>query len=520
MQLRFKVAGMSDMGLVRTNNEDNFQIARDLSVEPMRWINNEACLLTPYGTLLVVADGMGGMNAGEVASQIAIDTIRQLFTPANISTLDLNDVNAVNGFLSHAVVEADRCIKMTAAERPETHGMGTTIVIAWLLDGNLYVAWCGDSRAYIFNTATGLRRLTKDHSYVQTLVDAGKLTEEQAFDYPQSNIITRCLSDSPTVAEPEVMPIPYQVADGDVVLLCTDGLCGMIRDNEIETILRNQPPNDLTATVRALIDGALAASGADNVTITLLQVVSGGIKPNTRTVRGKQPNHILPAAAGSSAAATTAPPDKRKKSLIWIAGGGILAGIAIATLCFTWPFGKSDTADNTADIDLISGRDSVLDSQNTDQTAVDNTLSSLQGLTVAIGAQSSADAPDSRQEIPDAGKVTPADKDKRDNAPANDADGKQPGAISEEKPNSNEPVTEGGKPGSPAAAATGGRIANSDESVPPPPRAIQEYTVRKNEDIKGILKKFNMTAKEFKELNGESLTTLTEGQKIKVYKKK
>lgn len=519
MQLRFKVAGMSDMGLVRTNNEDNFQIARDLSVEPMRWINNEACLLTPYGTLLVVADGMGGMNAGEVASQIAIDTVRQLFTPANISTLNLNDVNAVNSFLSVAVVEADRCIKMTAQERPETHGMGTTIVIAWLLEGKLYVAWCGDSRAYIFNTATGLRRLTKDHSYVQTLVDAGKLTEEQAFDYPQSNIITRCLSDSPTVAEPEVMPVPYQVADGDIVLLCTDGLCGMIRDHEIETILRNQPPNDLTATVRALIDGALAASGADNVTITLLQVVSGGVKPITRTVRNKQVNQAIPVAGGGAAAATTAQPEKRNKTLMWIASGGILAGIAIATLCYTWPFGKSDTEDNTAGIDLISGRDSVIDSQNPDQTAVDNALSSLQGLMATAGSHNSPEAPTS----PEPAAVTDKDRQEGKGTPGkSQTDGperKTPEAASEEKQTPDKIATEEGKDGA-AQATSGGRIASSGESVPPPPRATQEYTVKKNDDIKGILKKFNMTEKEFKELNGESLTKLTEGQKIKVYKKK
>lgn len=355
MQLRFKVAGMSDMGLVRTNNEDNFQIARDLSVEPMRWINNEACLLTDAGALLVVADGMGGMNAGEVASQIAIDTVRDLFTPDRLKGISLQDSNAVNSYLTAAVAEADRRIKVTAATHPETHGMGTTIVIAWLIGGWLYVAWCGDSRAYVYNSVCGLRRLTKDHSYVQSLVDIGKLTDEQAFDYPQNNIITRCLSDSKSQAEAETLPAPYQVADGDIILLCTDGLSGMIRDRQTEEILRSQPPKDLTQTAKALIDGALRGGGADNVTVALLQVVSGGIKPNCR------PLPLENAAAGDKSTGGAGKEGRRKT---WLPGAviGALTGAIVAAGAFF--FLKEDNTDAsqttaTADIDLINGRDSL-----------------------------------------------------------------------------------------------------------------------------------------------------------------
>lgn len=355
MQLRFKVAGMSDMGLVRTNNEDNFQIARDLSVEPMRWINNEACLLTDAGALLVVADGMGGMNAGEVASQIAIDTVRDLFTPDRLKGISLQDSNAVNSYLTAAVAEADRRIKVTAASHPETHGMGTTIVIAWLIGGWLYVAWCGDSRAYVYNSVCGLRRLTKDHSYVQSLVDIGKLTDEQAFDYPQSNIITRCLSDSKSQAEAETLPAPYQVADGDIILLCTDGLSGMIRDRQTEEILRSQPPKDLTLTAKALIDSALRGGGADNVTVALLQVVSGGIKPNCR------PLPLESAAAGDKSSDGAGKEGRRKT---WLPGAviGALTGAVVAAGAFF--FLKDDNTDAsqttaTADIDLINGRDSL-----------------------------------------------------------------------------------------------------------------------------------------------------------------
>lgn len=330
MQLRFKVAGMTDMGLVRKNNEDNFQISRDLSVEPMRWINNETCLLTPQGALLVVADGMGGMNAGEVASQIAIDTMKELFTPANIARVNLANPAHVNEFLKRAVVEADSRIKATAASNPETHGMGTTIVIGWLIDGLLYVAWCGDSRAYVFNQTDGLRRLSKDHSYVQSLVDMGQLTEEQAFDFPQSNIITRCLCDTNQVAEADVLVHPYEVADGDIILLCTDGLCGMIRDNEIRNIMANGPADDLTAMAQALIDGALRAAGSDNVTIAMLQVISRGKKPAIA-------------------------PGKRKSSLPLIS----LAGVAVGTL-LAWGLFSLFGSRNNDDLIARADRDEAV----------------------------------------------------------------------------------------------------------------------------------------------------------------
>lgn len=373
---------MSDMGLVRTNNEDNFQISRDLSVAPMRWINNEAVLLTPQGALLVVADGMGGMNAGEVASQIAIDTMKEVFSPQALAGVNLSSTEEINNYIFMAVTEADRRIKQTAAARPETHGMGTTIVIAWLIAGKLYVGWCGDSRAYLFNPRNGLQRITKDHSYVQTLVDAGKLTDEQAFDYPQSNIITRCLSDSDAVAVADVMAEPYQVADGDIILLCTDGLCGMIRDNEIEYILRNTPETDLGVVAKALIDGALGAGGADNVTVALLQVVNGGVKPTTRPrplapAAGSQPAapQGAPAAPAASAAADNeataipaaaapapAQPAKKSGSMLMTIIIGIVIGIAIAVACY-FIFGNKGGADDS-DKDLDDTTTTVLEEVN------------------------------------------------------------------------------------------------------------------------------------------------------------
>lgn len=165
--IKFSLAAKTDVGLHRSNNEDNFQVCSNLCFSPMKWVNNEVCQLGEKGALLVVADGMGGMNAGEVASQIAIDTIRKEFLPERLTPSVLENRYSIERFMCQAIIKADSNIKETSAQKPETHGMGTTIVMAWLYKEYIYVAWCGDSRAYIYNPSTGLHRLSKDHSYVQ-----------------------------------------------------------------------------------------------------------------------------------------------------------------------------------------------------------------------------------------------------------------------------------------------------------------------------------------------------------------
>ena len=272
--IKFKIAAKTNIGRVRTNNEDNFQAASDLTTAPMKWVNDMECDLGNKGALLVVADGMGGMNAGEVASEIAINTIRDFFSPEKITEKVLESRVSIESFMKNSIVEADKAIKKTAKEYPEHKGMGTTMVIAWLLGDTLYVAWCGDSRAYLYNHVTGLKQISKDHSFVQTLVDKGKISAEDAFDYPDSNIITRCLGDSSQKARPDTLSHPITVHNGDIILLCTDGLSGMIRDHEIETVIANNEENMLNCCDQ-LIDAACEAAGEDNVTVALCRIVSG-----------------------------------------------------------------------------------------------------------------------------------------------------------------------------------------------------------------------------------------------------
>lgn len=273
--IRFRIAAKTDVGLERDNNEDNFQVSANLDEAPMKWVNNQEYSLGNKGALLVVADGMGGMNAGEVASEIAINTVREMFSPEQITDEVVKTRYTIEKFMKGVIVEADKRIKDFAKQNPDSQGMGTTIVIAWLFDGHLYVSWCGDSRAYIYNPNTGLFQISKDHSYVQVLVDTGKLSREEAFDFPDSNIVTRSLTDSAVKAAPDCLLKPQPLCDGDIIILCSDGLNGMIRDQEIESVIAQHQDN-MTECVDTLIQAALDAAGADNCTVALCQILSGG----------------------------------------------------------------------------------------------------------------------------------------------------------------------------------------------------------------------------------------------------
>ena len=141
--------------------------------------------------------------------------------------------------------------------------MGTTVVAAWLLDGYAYVSWCGDSRLYLFDPLAGLSQLTTDHSYVQDLVDAGRLSPEHAFGHPYGNIITRSLGNPAEPADPGFISAPLK--DGMSLLLCTDGLNSMLRDFEIGGIMQRHP--EPAACTDRLVREALEKGGRDNVTV-------------------------------------------------------------------------------------------------------------------------------------------------------------------------------------------------------------------------------------------------------------
>lgn len=271
--INFKIFAGTDIGL-RDNNEDDFIICPDL--KDGEWVfpadHGQGIPLSDAGCLMVVADGMGGQNAGEVASGIAIDTVKSRFSYDVLSKNVFKSPDAVKEYLKRTVVEADERVKSFSMDHPETEGMGSTLVIAWVIGHKVYVTWIGDSRAYSLVASLGIARLTKDHSYVQQLVDMGRLTEEMAMDDPHSNIITRSLGDTSQKAQPDVME--HDLCDGEVIILCTDGLCGVCTDAAIGKIIEDNV-DDLEKCREQLTNAAFAAGGSDNITIALLQVVSG-----------------------------------------------------------------------------------------------------------------------------------------------------------------------------------------------------------------------------------------------------
>lgn len=270
----------------RPNNEDNYQLDDNLSDNSWGFTADAEVSLGEKGALLVVCDGMGGMNAGEVASDIAVKTIKEWFTTDKLTDAA---VAAPCKYITSAIVAADAAIKAHSKTNPDTEGMGSTIVLAWLLGQKIYVGWCGDSRCYRFNPALGLERLSHDHSYVQELVDAGKLTEELAFDHPNNNIITRSLGDPRGAAQPDCKE--FDLYNQDIILLCSDGLCGTLRDNEIAELIK-QHQTSMQECRDALWVADEAAGWTDNTTIALTQIISGGKDANAATPTANSNNEI------------------------------------------------------------------------------------------------------------------------------------------------------------------------------------------------------------------------------------
>lgn len=269
-----KIFAGTNVGL-RDNNEDNFTVCPDL--QSGSWAvptdHQQVLSLGNMGILLLVADGMGGQNAGEVASAIAVQTVEALFSLEALSSICLDDDNQVRQYLLNGIEKADARIKAHAHDHAETSGMGSTLVMAWILKGVAHVAWIGDSRAYAVMPSKGIARLTKDHSFVQGLVDKGQITEEEAMTHPNSNIITRSLGDMSQRARGDV--VSYSLHNGEVILLCSDGLCGVCSDAVIGGIVEDYVA-DLQQCKEQLTNAALRAGGSDNITIALAQYFDDG----------------------------------------------------------------------------------------------------------------------------------------------------------------------------------------------------------------------------------------------------
>lgn len=242
------ISANTDIGIYRDSNQDSFVTGS--------FVNGDSWA--------IVCDGMGGVSGGQVASSLCIEkassVIKRGFRP------DMSLKSAKN-LLESAINTANAAVFEEAGKDTEFHGMGTTIVAAVVIKGVAVIAYVGDSRAYIINDT--IRPLTKDHSLVQVMIDTGKLTPEEAKVHPDRNIITRAVGIMQSV------DIDMEVVDfnsGDKILLCTDGLNGVVEDNVIFDIVNNN--SDKAAD--KLIEAAIESGSRDNITVVLFDSLIQG----------------------------------------------------------------------------------------------------------------------------------------------------------------------------------------------------------------------------------------------------
>ena len=305
MPLVFRYAARSDVGLVRQGNEDSGYASDNL---------------------LIVADGMGGHVAGELASATVT---------AILAGLPIADSEDVLTQLADAVDEAQLEMRHIIAERPDFQGMGTTVTVVCWQGDRASIAHVGDSRAYMLRNGE-LLRLTKDHTYVQTLVDAGQITEEEAHTHRRRNLLIRAIDGVNTV-EPDLSI--REVHAGDRILLCSDGLSGVVADAQIREMLSRGDP---TGAVTALVEAAIEGGAPDNVTCVVADVahvdtppvgnrpvvVGAAAEPRTRSqlpsVDFPQDSQLEPSAQVAEPAPVQVPAPRRRRRWVGAAIVGLL----------------------------------------------------------------------------------------------------------------------------------------------------------------------------------------------------
>lgn len=236
-----RISAKSDVGAVRSNNQD-------------------CCLAGDFAngeTWMIVCDGMGGATGGNIASETAVATISEKLV--NGYHVGMND-NSVKHLIVSAIEAANATVYSRSRNDESLKGMGTTVVLAIIKDNSLYFAHVGDSRLYIV-TKDSINQMTTDHSVVQMMIDNGEISPSEAKEHPQKNVITRALGVDDTVRIDYCQEI-YN--EGDVVLLCTDGLTNFVDESKIFEICNKYDPL-LLADV--LVDEAIASGGGDNVTV-------------------------------------------------------------------------------------------------------------------------------------------------------------------------------------------------------------------------------------------------------------
>lgn len=235
-----QIFSKTDRGRVRTDNQDAYFAGK----------------ITDDLVFAVVCDGMGGANAGNVASELAVRHISEYVIRSYRDGMDMTDTEKT---LKNAIVSANISLYDKAVNNTELAGMGTTAVAAFVKDGTAVIAHVGDSRIYLVNGE--IKQLTRDHSVVQSLIESGKITPEDAKVHPRKNVITRALGAEENVA---VDSDCLNLSNGDTLLLCSDGLTNFLDDKDILTVFQN---NDISAVAERLVEEANKNGGGDNITV-------------------------------------------------------------------------------------------------------------------------------------------------------------------------------------------------------------------------------------------------------------
>lgn len=257
---RIKVGWATDVGRARRHNEDAALVIT------AAYDGDEVS--PPFG-LFALADGMGGHQAGEVASSLAArivahDIVNHLYLPTLVRQGHSMDQSAPNEVLVNAVQAANNAVA------DQVPGGGTTLTCALVLGSQVYIAHVGDSRAYIVTKANGLDQITNDHSLVGRLVELGQLTRDGAATHPQKNVLYRAIGQRGAL---EVETHTRTISGGERLLLCSDGLWGMVSDTEIASIVTDAP--SLQAACESLVAAANQAGGQDNITAVLIEPPQG-----------------------------------------------------------------------------------------------------------------------------------------------------------------------------------------------------------------------------------------------------
>ena len=234
-----KLFGLTDIGLTRKINEDYYYLSADGL------------------PLLCVADGVGGLNAGETASYLAVRSC--------VNVLQSNRNRFGKETMEEAFLLANKTVNEKSGSNPDMADMGTTLSCVWFHDGLACIGHVGDSRIYLYRNRE-LIRISKDHSFVEELVDAGTITREEARVHPKRNIITRCIGADEKI-EPQTDMMPYEA--GDIWLLCSDGLTNYVDDSEIASALSDEELS-ISDRISELRDKAIFSGGRDNITVAAL----------------------------------------------------------------------------------------------------------------------------------------------------------------------------------------------------------------------------------------------------------